>query len=140
LRRFPESLLESELFGHEEGAFTGSRRGGKAGLFEAAHTGTLFLDEIGDMPLTLQTRLLRVLQERQITRLGATAAIPVDVRVIGSLGGRRNVGCKAAATVHFSPAFCPIATAMALQTRQKLSSPGPLFASTPSAAQTPGGV
>jgi len=81
---FPESLLESELFGHEEGAFTGSRRGGKAGLFEAAHTGTLFLDEIGDMPLTLQTRLLRVLQERQITRLGATAAIPVDVRVIAA--------------------------------------------------------
>ncbi len=79
---FPESLLESELFGYEEGAFTGSRRGGKRGLFEAAHTGTLFLDEIGDMPLTLQTRLLRVLQEREITRLGATTAIPVDVRVI----------------------------------------------------------
>ncbi len=79
---FPESLLESELFGYEEGAFTGSRRGGKRGLFEAAHTGTLFLDEIGDMPLILQTRLLRVLQERQITRLGTTAAIPIDVRVI----------------------------------------------------------
>lgn len=79
---FPESLLESELFGYEEGAFTGSRRGGKRGLFEAAHTGTLFLDEIGDMPLTLQTRLLRVLQEREITRLGSTTAIPVDVRVI----------------------------------------------------------
>lgn len=79
---FPESLLESELFGYEDGAFTGSRRGGKRGLFEAAHTGTLFLDEIGDMPLTLQTRLLRVLQEREITRLGSTTAIPVDVRVI----------------------------------------------------------
>ena len=79
---FPESLLESELFGYEEGAFTGSRRGGKRGLFEAAHTGTLFLDEIGDMPLTLQTRLLRVLQEREITRLGSTTTIPVDVRVI----------------------------------------------------------
>jgi propionate catabolism operon transcriptional regulator len=81
---FAESLLESELFGYEEGAFTGSRRGGKPGLFETAHTGTLFLDEIGDMPLQLQTRLLRVLQEREITRLGATAAIPVNVRVIAA--------------------------------------------------------
>jgi len=81
---FPETLLESELFGYEEGAFTGSSRGGKRGLFEAAHTGTLFLDEIGDMPLSLQTRLLRVLQEREITRLGATTPIPVDVRIIAA--------------------------------------------------------
>jgi propionate catabolism operon transcriptional regulator len=77
-----ESLLESELFGYEEGAFTGSRRGGHAGLFESAHRGTLFLDEIGEMPLPLQTRLLRVLEEREIVRVGGTRPIAVDVRII----------------------------------------------------------
>ncbi|WP_085727233.1 propionate catabolism operon regulatory protein PrpR [Pseudomonas sp. R37(2017)] len=81
---FPETLLESELFGYEEGAFTGSRKGGKNGLIENAHTGTLFLDEIGDMPLTLQTRLLRVLQEREVLRLGAAEPTPVDIRVIAA--------------------------------------------------------
>ena len=80
----PESLLESELFGYEDGAFSGSRRGGKPGLFELAHTGTIFLDEIGDMPLALQTRLLRVLQEREVMRLGSTHTICVDVRVIAA--------------------------------------------------------
>ncbi|MFC5472573.1 propionate catabolism operon regulatory protein PrpR [Paraherbaspirillum soli] len=79
-----ESLLESELFGHEEGAFTGSRRGGRAGLFEAAHRGTLFLDEIGEMPLALQTRLLRVLEEREVVRVGGTRPIAVDVRIISA--------------------------------------------------------
>lgn len=81
---FPESLLESELFGYEDGTFTGSRKGGKSGLFESAHTGTLFLDEIGDMPVSLQTRLLRVLQEREVVRLGGIQPIPVDVRVIAA--------------------------------------------------------
>ncbi len=79
-----ESLLESELFGYEEGAFTGSRRGGHAGLFEAAHRGTLFLDEIGEMPLALQTRLLRVLEEREVVRVGGTRPIAVDVRIISA--------------------------------------------------------
>ncbi|MEG1038388.1 MAG: propionate catabolism operon regulatory protein PrpR [Pseudomonas sp.] len=81
---FPASLLESELFGYEEGAFTGSRKGGRVGLIESAHSGTLFLDEIGDMPVSLQTRLLRVLQEREVLRLGASEPTPVDIRVIAA--------------------------------------------------------
>ena len=81
---FPEPLLESELFGYEEGAFTGSRKGGKPGLFEVAHTGTIFLDEIGDMPLSLQTRLLRILQEKEVVRLGSAQPVPIDVRIIAA--------------------------------------------------------
>lgn len=79
-----ESLLESELFGHEDGAFTGARRGGHAGLFEAANHGTLFLDEIGEMPLALQTRLLRVLEEREVVRVGGTRPIAIQVRIISA--------------------------------------------------------
>lgn len=80
----PESLLESELFGYEDGAFTGARKGGKIGKFELASKGTLFLDEIGDMPLFLQAKILRVLQERQIERIGGIQPTPVDVRVIAA--------------------------------------------------------
>ncbi len=79
-----ESLVESEFFGYEDGAFTGARRHGKSGFFEAAHRGTLFLDEIAELPLQLQTRLLRVLQEREVTRVGGVSAIPVDVRIVAA--------------------------------------------------------
>jgi len=80
----PESLLESELFGYEGGSFTGALKEGKTGLFEQAHHGTVFLDEIADMPLVLQAKLLRVLQERQITRIGSQKVIDVDIRVIAA--------------------------------------------------------
>ena len=77
----PENLLESELFGYEKGAFTGAV-GRKSGMFELANGGTLFLDEIGDMPLALQVKILRVLQERSITRLGGTEPMPINARII----------------------------------------------------------
>lgn len=80
----PENLLESELFGYAEGAFTGAKRGGKKGLFETADGGTIFLDEISEMSDKLQTRLLRVLQEYEIMRLGDDRVITVDVRVIAA--------------------------------------------------------
>ncbi|MDF2531315.1 MAG: sigma-54-dependent Fis family transcriptional regulator, partial [Clostridia bacterium] len=78
----PPSLIESELFGYEEGAFTGAKKGGKAGLFELAHGGTIFLDEISELPLDLQGRLLRVIQEKEVMRIGDDRVIPVDVRVV----------------------------------------------------------
>ena len=78
----PEQLLESELFGYEAGAFTGALSKGKIGLFEAASGGTIFLDEIGDMPLALQSKLLRALENREIRRVGGVKNIPIDVRII----------------------------------------------------------
>ncbi|MFC0523583.1 sigma-54 interaction domain-containing protein [Pontibacillus salicampi] len=80
----PEELLESELFGYEEGAFTGAQKGGKKGVFEQADGGTLFLDEIGDISLKLQARLLRVIQEMEIRRIGGNKNIPIDVRIIAA--------------------------------------------------------
>lgn len=80
----PEHLLESELFGYEGGAFTGARKEGKQGLFELAHNGTIFLDEIGEVPKSLQARLLRVLQEKEIMRIGGNKIIPVNIRIISA--------------------------------------------------------
>jgi sigma-54 dependent transcriptional regulator len=80
---FSENLVESELFGHERGAFTGAL-GARAGWFEAAHGGTLFLDEIGELPLHLQVKLLRVLQEQQVVRIGSRQPIEIDVRIVAS--------------------------------------------------------
>ena len=80
----PAELLESELFGYEDGAFTGAKRAGKAGMFELANTGVILLDEIGDMPLPLQTKLLRVLQQRELMRIGGSRPIHLDIRVIAS--------------------------------------------------------
>ena len=80
----PESLLESELFGYEKGSFTGAKREGKPGMFELANNGTFFLDEIGDMPLGFQIKLLRVLQEKEVMRIGGTKAIPINTRIIAA--------------------------------------------------------
>ena len=81
---FPENLLESELFGYEEGAFTGAKRGGRPGLFELAHRGTLFLDEVEGMSPVLQIKLLRALQEREVMRVGGNRIIHVDVRIVAA--------------------------------------------------------
>ncbi|MFM1655241.1 sigma-54 interaction domain-containing protein [Brevibacillus sp. B_LB10_24] len=80
----PDNLLESELFGYEDGAFTGAKKGGKPGLFEQAHKGTIFLDEIGDISVSMQSRLLRVLQQKEVLKVGGTRLLPVDVRIIAA--------------------------------------------------------
>ncbi|SKC42345.1 sigma-54 interaction domain-containing protein [Maledivibacter halophilus] len=80
----PSELLESELFGYDEGAFTGAKKGGKKGLFQLAHSGTIFLDEIGDMPIKVQVKLLRVLQEKEVMSIGSNSIVPIDVRVIAA--------------------------------------------------------
>ncbi|OAM96198.1 PAS domain S-box-containing protein [Pelosinus fermentans] len=85
----PEQLLESELFGYEGGAFTGARKEGKPGLFELAHNGTLFLDEIGDLPLLLQVKLLRAIQEKEFIRVGGTKTITFNARIIAAT--HRNI-------------------------------------------------
>jgi sigma-54-specific transcriptional regulator len=91
---FSEHLVEAELFGHEAGAFTGAHQA-RAGWFEAANGGTLFLDEIGDMPLYLQVKLLRVLQEKQVVRLGSRKPIPVDVRLVAATNVELEVAVAA---------------------------------------------
>ena len=91
---FPENLLESELFGYEGGAFTGALKNGKTGLFEQAHNGTIFLDEVGDMPHSVQLRLLRVLQERQIMRVGSQQIMDVNIRVLAATN--KNLHAKIA--------------------------------------------
>jgi len=80
----PESLLESELFGHESGAFTGAAKGGKAGLLELAHQGTVLFDEIGELPLSMQPKLLRAIQEQAIYRVGGSRSIPIDIRILAA--------------------------------------------------------
>ncbi len=80
----PENLIESELFGYEKGTFTGAEKSGKKGLFEVADKGTLLLDEIGELPLHLQSNLLRVIQEKEIMRIGGRKRVPIDVRIIAA--------------------------------------------------------
>lgn len=84
LSALPDELVESELFGYEEGAFTGAKKGGKIGLFQQANGGTIFLDEIGDISLKMQAKLLRVIQEKEIMKVGADRIIPIDVRIIAA--------------------------------------------------------
>ncbi len=90
----PESLLESELFGYETGSFTGALKEGKIGLFEQANKGTIFLDEVADMPLSLQARMLRVIQERQVTRIGSSKVSNIDIRIIAATNKKLSDECR----------------------------------------------
>jgi sigma-54 dependent transcriptional regulator, acetoin dehydrogenase operon transcriptional activator AcoR len=90
----PESLLESELFGYESGSFTGALKEGKIGLFEQANKGSIFLDEVGNMPLSLQARMLRVIQERQVTRIGSSKVINIDIRIIAATNKNLAYECR----------------------------------------------
>lgn len=90
----PEQLLESELFGYEEGAFTGSKKGGKPGRFELAHWGSIFLDELNTTPFNVQTRFLRVLQEKEVVRLGGDRTVPIDIRIIAAAGKDLAIAVK----------------------------------------------
>lgn len=91
----PETLMESEFFGYDKGAFTGANREGKLGYFELVHEGTLFLDEIGELPLYLQSKFLRAIQEKEIMRVGGTGSIQVDVRIIAATNSRLKEAVKA---------------------------------------------
>ena len=130
----PENLLESELFGYEEGAFTGARKGGKPGLFEFAHGGTLFLDEVEGMSTALQCKLLRVLQEREIMRVGGNRIISVDVRIVAATnedlerrveeGSFRRAPGGAARPGRLPPGGLPLRAGAALRGRPGGPQPG----------------
>ena len=90
----PENLLESEFFGYEEGSFTGASKNGKIGIFELANSGTLFLDEIGELPIQMQSKLLRAIQEKEIMRIGGKATIPIDIRIIAATNRNLNKAIK----------------------------------------------
>ncbi len=90
----PRNLMESELFGYDEGAFTGAKRGGQVGKFEVADGGTIFLDEIGEMPLEMQTKLLRVIEEGTIVRVGSSNEVPVNVRIIAATNKKLKAEVK----------------------------------------------
>ena len=125
----PENLLETELFGYEKGAFTGAAAR-KLGKFEIAHRGTLFLDEIGDMPITLQAKILRALEEKRFERVGGTASVQVDVRLVAAT----NRGLKAAVAarrfredLYFRLSVFPIVVPTAAGAARRHPAPGPVL-------------